>query len=118
MLYIRNNQLVVYFGMYNKLNDSKLIWHYGNIDIANEIIIDIDKIQKKEYNTFKTPKHVYLYTSDGNINKLKKIHKLNTTNLTLLNPLSVLNVLDTNKINDYKFLPLAETGNAFRGIDV
>ena len=39
-------------------------------------------------------------------------------NLTLLNPLSVLKIIDEAKFNEYNTLPLAETGNAFRGIDV
>ena len=118
LLYICNDELIVYFGMYNKVKDLKLLWYYGDVDIANKVIIEINKIKKEESLSFKIVEHVYLYTSDGNINELKKIHKLNLKNLSLLNPLSVLKTIDNKKINDYNFLPLAETGNAFRGIDV
>ena len=39
-------------------------------------------------------------------------------NLTLLNPLSVLESTKDEKIHEYNTLPLAETGNAFGGVDV
>ena len=39
-------------------------------------------------------------------------------NLVLLNPLSVLEMDIDKKINSFATLPFAETGVAFRGIDV
>ena len=54
------------------------------------------------------------------IGSRKKIAELDgeRENLTLLNPLTVLEFIKDEKINEYHTLPLAETGNAFGGVDV
>jgi hypothetical protein len=49
---------------------------------------------------------------------VKFFHSLELENITLLNPLSVLETTEDEKVHEYNTLPLAETGNSFRGIDV
>ena len=49
---------------------------------------------------------------------LKNFKKKDEKKIVLLNPFSALNMIQANKVNLYDTLPFAETGNAFRGIDV
>ena len=79
---------------------------------------DIADIQSMKTKKFNSAAQVYLYTSENNMNDVKSFHKMQIENLTLLNPLSALKTVNDEKLNEYKMLPFAETGNAFKGIDV
>ena len=116
ILYINDGELHNYFGFNRKLNQARILWNFGCYKTANKIVTEINKIY--EIKRIKSAEHVYLYTSNGSINEVKKIHNLKINNLTLLNPLEVLNKSSDKKYNKYSTLALAETGNAFRGIDV
>ena len=82
------------------------------------IIQDIVNIQNENAKKFNSVSQVYLYTSDGHINDVKHFHQMKIENLTLLNPLFILETGEDEEFNEYNTLPLAETGNAFWGIDV
>ena len=76
------------------------------------------KVQNDKSRKLTCAEHVFLYTSDGSIKDVKSFHQLNIENLTLLNPLTVLEFIKDEKVHEYNTLPLAETGNAFGGVDV
>ena len=118
IIYINNGELVVYFSLYRKSGNIKILWYCGDYIIADAIIKDIDNIQNKKSKKFKSACQVFIYSSEKSINDLKQVHSMNIDNLVLLNPLAVLNTIDDEKINEYHVLPLAETGNSFQGIDV
>ena len=118
LLYINNGELITYFCFHRKGNKGKILWQYGDADSAKLIVQDIINIQNRKANKFNSSSQVYLYTSEKNMNDVKSFHKMQIENLTLLNPLSVLKTINDEKLNEYKMLPLAETGNAFKGIDV
>ena len=71
-----------------------------------------------ETKKFNSVENVYLYTSEGNLKDVKYFHQMKIKNLTLLNPLSILKTGEDEKFHEYNTLALAETGNAFGGIDV
>ena len=94
------------------------MWIYGDADTAEFVVQDIIDILNGKTKKINSSSQVYLYTSESNINDVKKINEMQIKNLTLLNPLSVLKTVDDGKLNEYNMLPFAETGIAFRGIDV
>ena len=118
LLYVNNGELTSYFCFQRKGNNGKILWQYGDAVSAELIVQDIVNIQNKKTKKFNSSSQVYLYTSESNINDVKKINEMQIKNLTLLNPLSVLKTVDDGKLNEYNMLPFAETGIAFRGIDV
>ena len=73
----------------------------GSGGLAKEVALLIEEVNKKEE----------VWNFLGFIDKDEK-------KIVLLNPFSVLNMIQANKVNLYDTLPFAETGNAFRGIDV
>ena len=118
LLFINEGEVDAYFCIQRKNVSVKILWCHGNQNSANSIIKDIISIQTGKQKKISFTSHVYLYTAEKNINEVKRIHQLKINNLTLLNPLSVLNIIDENDYNEYTALPFAETGIAFRGIDV
>ena len=95
-----------------------MIWQFGDSDVADSIVQDILKVQNEKSKKVTTAEKVYIYTSDGSIKEVKSFHQMKIENLTLLNPLSVIESTKEEKIHEYNTLPLAETGNAFGGVDV
>ena len=118
LLFIRNAELVTYFSFHRKGNNCKIMWQFGDATVADLIIQDIINIQNGGAKKFNSVVHVYLYTSGGNMKDVKSFHQMEIENLTLLNPLSVLKTEEDKKFHEYNTLPLAETGNAFGGVDV
>ena len=118
LLYISNSELITYFCFHRKRKNGRILWSFGDVDIAEFIVQDIINIQNGKTKKFTSSSQIYLYTSEGNVNDVKDFHQMHIQNLLLLNPLSILKTLDSEKLNEYNTLPLAETGNAFRGIDV
>ena len=100
------------------LKNEKIMWQFGDSVAANLIIQDIVNIQNKKTQKFNTAAQVFLYTSESNAKDVKFFHQMKIENLTLLNPLSVLKTAEDEQFHEYNTLPLAETGNAFEGIDV
>ena len=94
------------------------MWQFGDCEVAESIVQNILKVQNGKSRKLTFTEQVFIYTSDGSIKDVKSIHQLEIENLTLLNPLSVLEFIKDEKIHKYNTLPLAETGNAFGGVDV
>ena len=118
LLLIQNGSLGTYFSFHRSGKKGKMMWQFGDGTATNLIIQDILKVQSEKSTKFSSAKQVFIYTSDGNIKDIKFFHQLNLENLTLLNPLMVLESTEDEKVHEYNTLPLAETGNAFRGVDV
>ena len=118
LLLIFNNQMVTYFSFHRSGERGKVMWQFGDGDIADSIVQDILKVQNKKSKKLTSAEQVFIYTSDGSIKDVKSFHQMNIENLTLLNPLSVIESTKEEKIHEYNTLPLAETGNAFGGVDV
>ena len=110
--------MVTYFSFYRRGEKGKMIWQFGDNNAANSIIQDILNVQNKKSAEFTTAEQVFIYTSNGSIKDIKFFYQLELKNLTLLNPLMVLESTEDEKVHEYNTLPLAETGNAFRGVDV
>ena len=118
LLFIRDSEIVTYFSFHRSGEKGKMIWQFGDGNIAESIVQDILKVQNEKYKKLTSVGQVFIYTSDGNVKDVKSFHQLKIENLTLLNPLSVLESTKDEKIHEYNTLPLAETGNAFGGVDV
>ena len=118
LLFICNNEMVTYFSFHRSGERGKVMWQFGASDVADLIVQDILKVQNKKSKKFTSAEEVFIYTSDGSIKDVKSFHQMKIENLTLLNPLSVLESIKDEKIHEYNTLPLAETGNAFGGVDV
>ena len=118
LLLIQNGSLVTYFSFHRSGKKGKMMWQFGDGTAANLIIQDILKVKSEKSTKFSSAKQVFIYTSDGNIKDIKFFHQLNLENLPLLNPLMVFESIEDEKVHEYNTLPLAETGNAFRGVDV
>ena len=118
LLFICNNEMVTYFSFHRSGEKSKMMWQFGDSNVAGSIVQDILKVQNEKSNKLTTAEQVYIYTSDGSIKEVKSFHQMKIENLTLLNPLSVIESTKEEKIHEYNTLPLAETGNAFGGVDV
>jgi hypothetical protein len=117
-LFIRDGEMVTYFSFHRSGEKGKMMWQFGDSDVADSIVQDILKVQNEKSNQLTTAEQVYIYTSDGSIKEVKSFHQMKIENLTLLNPLSVIESTKEEKIHEYNTLPLAETGNAFGGVDV
>ena len=117
-LFILNGEMVTYFSFHRSGEKGKMMWQFGDSDVADSIVQDILKVQNEKSKQFTTAEQVYIYTSDGSIKEVKSFHQMKIENLTLLNPLSVIESTKEEKIHEYNTLPLAETGNAFGGVDV
>ena len=117
-LFICDGEMVTYFSFHRSGEKGKIMWQFGDSDVADSIVQDILKVQNEKSKKLITAEQVYIYTSDGSIKEVKSFHQMKIENLTLLNPLSVLESTKDEKIHEYNTLPLAETGNAFGGIDV
>ena len=118
LLFIRNGELATFFSYHRKEKNGKIMWQLGDADAAELIVQDIVNIQNRKTKNFNSAEQVYLYSSEVNVKDVKSLHQMQIENLTLLNPLSVLKTGDDEQFHEYNTLPLAETGNAFRGIDV
>ena len=118
LLFIRNGELATYFSFHRKGSHGKIMWQFGDATSIDLIIQDIVKIQNGKAKKFNSVAQVYLYTSEGNLKDVKSFQQMGIENLTLLNPLSVLKTGEDEEFHQYNTLPLAETGNAFGGIDV
>jgi len=118
LLLIRNGEMVTYFSFSRSRKKDKMMWQFGDGHVAETIIQDILDVQNEKPKKFTSAKQVFIYTSDGSIKDVKFFHQMRIENLALLNPLSVLESTKDEKIHEYNTLPLAETGNAFGGIDV
>tara|TARA_B100001029_G_scaffold179608_1_gene189846 strand:+ start:2701 stop:3636 length:936 start_codon:yes stop_codon:yes gene_type:complete len=117
ILFIKNNELTNYYSFQRKGDNSKIIWNYGDEEVAESImqeIINLNKNSKK----FNFATQVYVYTTEGSLNDVKSINSLGVENLSLLNPLYALEKDNNEKYDEYATLPLAETGNSFGGVDV
>jgi len=117
-LFIRDGEMVTYFSFHRSGEKGKMMWQFGDSDVADSIVQDILKVQNEKSKKLTTAEQVYIYTSDGSIKEVKSFHQMKIENLTLLNPLSVIESTKEEKIHEYNTLPLAETGNAFGGVDV
>ena len=118
ILFIRNNMLESYFSIKRTTKQVKIEWQFGNHDAVSEICKYIEGlIINKNQNKFSISK-IFIYASNGNNPDVKNFEKKDKEKVILLNPLSVLTTLEKEKINIYETLPLAETGNAFKAIDV
>ena len=117
-LFILNGEMVTYFSFHRSGEKGKMMWQFGDSDVADSIVQDILKVQNEKSKKVTTAEQVYIYTSDGSIKDVKYFHQMKIENLTLLNPLSVIESTKEDKIHEYNTLPLAETGNAFGGVDV
>ena len=118
LLLIRNGEMVTYFSFHRSGKKGKMMWQFGDGHVAETIIQDILDVQNEKPKKFTSAKQVFIYTSDGSIKDVKFFHQMKIENLALLNPLSVLESTKDEKIHKYNTLPLAETGNAFGGVDV
>ena len=118
LLYIKDDRLVSYFSLHRSGKNWKIDWQFGDEDITKSVMAEIGEIQAEKSKQFNCAEKVYFYTSDGNIKDVKLFQAMDLPNLILLNPLTVLETTEKEKINEYATLPLAETGNAFGGIDV
>ena len=118
LLLICNNEMVTYFSFHRSGERGKVIWQFGDGGVADSIVQDILKVKNEKSKKVTTAEQVYIYTSDGSIKEVKFFHQMKIENLTLLNPLSVIESTKEEKIHEYNTLPLAETGNAFGGVDV
>ena len=117
-LFIRDGEMVTYFSFCRSGKKGKMMWQFGDSNVACSIVQDILKVQNEKSNKLTTAEQVYIYTSDGSIKEVKSFHQMKIENLTLLNPLSVIESTKEEKIHEYNTLPLAETGNAFGRVDV
>lgn len=117
-LFIRDSKMVTYFSFHRSGEKGKMMWQFGDSEAADSIVQDILKVQNEKSKKVTIAEQVYIYTSDGSIKEVKSFHQMKIENLTLLNPLSVIESTKEEKIHKYNTLPLAETGNAFGGVDV
>ena len=118
LLFIRNGEIATYFSFHRSGEKGKMMWQFGDGDVADSIVQDILKVQNEKSKKLTSAEQVFIYTSDGSIKDVKYFHQMKIENLTLLNPLSILESTKDEKIHEYNTLPLAETGNPFGGIDV
>ena len=118
ILLVENGELKVYSSFQRTGREWRLYWNYGDQSEIGAIMSQIGKKLKGDTTDFTVVDKVFLYTTDGNLNEIKKIHGYGIGNLQLLNPLVVLEQVEEAKINEFTTLALAETGNAFGGIDV
>ena len=117
-LFIRDGEMATYFSFHRSGEKGKMMWQFGDSEAADSIVQDILKVQNEKSKKVTIAEQVYIYTSDGSIKEVKSFHQMKIENLTLLNPLSVIESTKEEKIHEYNTLPLAETGNAFGGVDV
>ena len=90
LLFIRHNEMVTYFSFCRSGEKGKMMWQFGDSNVAVSIVQDILKVQNKKSRAFTSVKQVFIYTADGNIKDVKYFHKMKIENLSLLNPLFVL----------------------------
>ena len=116
-LFINNNQLASYFSITRSIKKNKINWNFGNKDVVDKVCQYIEQLVNS--NQYQAPaSKIFIYTCDDNIDDVKELQKKGKGNMILLNPLSVLKLTNKEKVNLYRTLPLAETGNAFGSVDV
>ncbi len=118
VLLVEDGELKLYSSFHRVGRNWKLNWNYGDASETESILSEIEKKLEGDHSEFAIADKVFLYTSDGNLNEVKQIHGFEIKNVQLLNPLLVLEKAEEEKINVFSTLPLAETGNAFGGVDV
>ncbi|MDP6570895.1 MAG: hypothetical protein QGF36_03580 [Candidatus Marinimicrobia bacterium] len=118
ILLVENNELTVYCSFHRVGKKWKLNWNYGDPSETESILSELENKLGGDHSEFSIADTVFLYTSEGNMNEVKQIHSYGIGNVQLLNPLLVLENTKEEKINEFATLPLAETGNAFGGVDV
>ena len=118
ILLINGNELSAYFSISRSNGKVSINWQLGENEKIIFLCDYIEKLMNKGTIKNSPFEKIYVYSCDGKIEDIKKFQKKDDKNIVLLNPFSVLNMMQADKVNLYDTLPFAETGNAFRGIDV
>ena len=118
ILFIHNNMLESYFSIKRTTKQVKIDWQFGNHDSVSKICKYIEGLITNKNQNESFISKIFIYASNGNNPDVKNFENKSKGKIVLLNPLSVLTTFKEKKINMYETLPLAETGNAFREIDV
>ena len=61
LLFIRNNELLSYFSFRRSGKKHKIFWQFGDDEIADSIILEILKVQKKTSNKITSAEKVFIY---------------------------------------------------------
>ncbi len=118
IILINGNELSSYLSISRSNGKVNINWQLGE-DEEKTILCDYIEDLMSKGKIKKSPfEKIYVYSCDGKVEDIKKFQKKDEKKIVLLNPFSVLNMIQANKVNLYDTLPFAETGNAFRGIDV
>ena len=117
ILYINKNQLESYFSISRTAKKVKINWQLGNRDAVDMICQYFEHLINNNQTQIPASK-IFIYTGNGKIKDVKDFQKKDIENVILLHPFSVLKMDEEEKVNLYDTLSLAETGNAFRNIDV
>ncbi|MBC8213255.1 MAG: hypothetical protein ISR90_04815 [Candidatus Marinimicrobia bacterium] len=118
ILFVKNNELVSFIVVKRTHVMARLINVWGCKKTAKKIVNLIKLYIENQVQEFSIAERVFVYQSDGSFADVKQLYNSQVTNVSLLNPLKILEIESNNQINYFKTLPLAETGIAFRGIDV
>ena len=107
-----------YFSIKRTTKQVKIDWQFGNHDSASKICKYIEGLITNKNQNESFISKIFIYASNGNNPDVKNFENKSKGKIVLLNPLSVLTPFKEKKINMYETLPLAETGNAYRKIEV
>ncbi len=118
ILFVKDNELISFLIVKRNPTTAKLLNAWGCKKTAMKIVKLIKLYMENKLQEFSIAERVFVYQSDGSFADVKKLYNSQVSNVSLLNPLKILEIETKNQINYFKTLPLAETGIAFRGIDV
>ncbi len=118
LLYIKDGKLLTFLSIRKIDKKIKPIQVIGCHNGANLLVDQLNDIIKSNKSKFTCAEKVFVYQCDKRQKETRELMNLVIENLILLNPFSVLEMEVDKKINEFSSLSFAETGVAFRGIDV
>jgi len=118
LVLVKKDEIVAFLEIRRTKENIKLRRVIGSQNDANNIINQINDVINTDKSKFTCAEKVFVYQSDKRQKEVRGLMDLIIENLVLLNPFTVLEMDVDKKCNEFSSLPFAETGVAFRGIDV
>lgn len=97
---------------------AKLQQAYGDTKKAQLLADQMSLYCQGKLNEFNDYERVFAYNCVGSTKEIKQVSESTIANLVLLNPFQVLELSSEKQVNPFKGTTFAETGAAFRGVDV
>ena len=118
ILHCEDGELRAYLHLYRHGSKIELTEVFGDVALGEKIRAELTQYFTGDLQKFSSASHVFAYQCREKDVDLKRLLEAAIPNVSLLNPLKQVTLETPSRINYLRSSCLAETGLAFRGVDV